>query len=256
MIFIISLIKLRLMAKLDWLSILIYIWVFCLYLIISKIIFTITWFFFKITYIFEETKDYTISYKSPIFGGPAYLYDYITAGIPMLFWGFLFFIISFFILVCFLLWITLKDIPILNQLVKGTPFSELQDIFDAILDSNLFPPLFRTYSRELTELIKKSIRKKQGKSENDLVEKFESKSKNILDNSFYNDIKNFYIKKDFYYINAYKYYKHNTDAKLCKQYKIITPDMSDNDIGSIMADNSSISQKINANDLILNKNNI
>ena len=44
--------------------------------------------------------------------------------------------------------------------------------------------------------------------------------------------------------------------KLCKQYKIITPDMSDNDIGSIMADNSSISQKINANDLILNKNNI
>ena len=149
------------MAKLDWLSIIIYIWIFCLYLIISKIIFTITWFFFKITYIFEETKDYTISYKSPIFGGPSYLYDYITAGLPMLFWGFLFFLISFFILACFLLWITLKDIPILNQLVKGTPFSELQDIFEAILDSHLFPPLFRKYSRELTELIKKSIKKKK-----------------------------------------------------------------------------------------------
>ena len=239
------------MAKLDWLTILIYIWIFCLYLIISKIIFTITWFIFKITYVFEETKDYTISYKSPIFGAPSHLYDYITASLPMLFWGLLFFLITFFILVCFLIWITLKDIPILNQLVKGTPFAELQGIFEAILDSSLFPPLFRRYSKELTEIIKKSIKKKQN---NDLVEKFESKD--VLNNDYYNDIKNYYKTKDFYYINAYKYYKHNTDAKLYKKYKIITPDMSDSDISSIMADNSSITQKIDANDLVLNKTNI
>ena len=89
-------------------------------------------------------------------------------------------------------------------------------------------------------------------TDKNVVENFFSK-KEYLDDDFYNDIKNYYKMKDNYYIGAYKSYKHSDEASLYKTYKIITPDMDDNEIWGVISENNIVAGKILSQSMVSKK---
>lgn len=245
-------------AKLNIVNIMVYLWIFCLYILISKILFGIFWIFIKVTYVFEETKDYSISYNSPIMGPLSHGYDFITAGPMMVIWAGLFFIITIVILFLMIIWLILGGFPFF--LKKVSPFKELTPIFNAILNRIPFKNIFNKYSNELISILQNSMKEYR----NNLLEKFTDKkvvenfseNKEHIDDDYYNDLKDYYKMKDNYYIGAYKSYKHSDEAALYKTLKIITPDMDDNEISSIIGDNNTVTSKISLQSMVSKKNNI
>lgn len=246
-------------AKLNFVSILVYLWIFCLYILISKIIFGIFWLLYKflgfIGLDIEPFIHYSISYNSPIMGGPAHIYDLITSGPMMIIWAGLFFIITVVILFLMILWL------MFGFFLKGvSPFVELTPIFEAILNIVPAKPVFNRYSEELGSLIKNAMKKYRSAAfekftNKKVVENFSS-DKEHIDDDFYNDLKRYYKIKDNYYTGAYKSYKHSDEASLYKTYKIIIPDMDDNEISGIISENNIVAGRISSQSFISKKNNI
>jgi ABC-type multidrug transport system fused ATPase/permease subunit len=241
-------------AKLNPVNILVYLWIFCLYILISKIVFGLFWLFYKLLawlgIDIETTLRYTGSYDSPVLGGPSHFYDFITAGFMMIVWAGLFFIITVIILILMIIWLIVGPIPILGDaIVNGkSPFEELTPVFNAILNKTSFKNLFGKYGRELKIILQENLRKyRKGVIENfedkEVVEEF-STDKQHIDNDYYNEIEKYYKIKDNYYIGAYKSYKHSDEATLYKSYKIIIPGMDDGEISGIISENSTLTGKI------------
>lgn len=242
-------------AKLNIINIMIYIWIFCLYILISKIIFGIFWLFINITYVFKDLKDYTISYNSPIMGPLAYGYDIITAGPMMIIWAGLFFTITVVILLLMVIWLIIKNILIISFLANKSPFKELTPIFEVILKKVPFKPVFYKYNNEIIEILQlKKIKERAFENFTDkkVIENFSS-NKEYIEDDFYNDIQDFYKMKDNYYIGAYKSYKHSDEASLYKTYKIITPDMDDNEISGVISENNIVASKILSESIVFKK---
>ena len=103
-------------AKLNFVNIMVYLWIFCLYILISKIIFGIIWAIIEVTYVFKDIKNYSISYNSPVMGPLAYGYDIITAGPMMIIWAGLFFIITVIILFLMIIWLILGGFPLFKNI--------------------------------------------------------------------------------------------------------------------------------------------
>ena len=237
-------------AKLNFVNILIYLWIILLYIIISKIFFGLFWLFYKamgmIGIDIEPTVHYVGSYNSPVVGPLAHLYDAITPGPMMIIWSGIFVGITFLILVFMIIWLIFGGFPF--YLKDMSPFKELTPIFKAILNRIPFKPIFIKYNMELTSLLLK-------KNSKTTLEKFSSKKEHI-DNDFYNDIKNYYKMRDNYYIGAYKSYKHSDEASLFKTYKIITPDMDDNEVSGVISENNTVAARISSLSMISKKNKI
>jgi hypothetical protein len=237
-------------AKLNPINIIIYVWIFCLYILISKIVFGLFWLFYKLLGVIgidiEPTLRYTGSYDSPVLGGPSHIYDIITSGFMMIVWAGLFFIITVVILFLMIIWMILGGFPFF--LKEVSPWKELTPVFNAILNKTSFKKLFNKYGGELTTILQESLQKyRKGVIENfantENIEEF-STDKQHIDNDYYNEIKKNYKLKDNYYIGAYKSYKHNDEATLYKSYKIIMPDMDDEEISGIISENSTLTGKI------------
>jgi ABC-type multidrug transport system fused ATPase/permease subunit len=190
--------------------------------------------------------------------GPlAHGYDIITAGPMMIIWAGLFFIITVVILFLMIVWLILKGIPFLSFLANQSPFKELTPIFKAILNRVPFKPVFNRYSRELTSILQDAMKKYRKRSfENftnkKVIENFSSK-KEYIEDDFYNEITNYYKMKDNYYVGAYKSYKHSDEASLYKTYKIITPDMDDNEVSGVISENNTVAGKISSQSMISKK---
>jgi len=242
-------------AKLNIINIMIYIWIFCLYILISKIIFGIFWLFINITYVFKDLKDYTISYNSPIMGPLAYGYDIITAGPMMIIWAGLFFTITVVILLLMVIWLIIKKILFISFLANKSPFKELTPIFEVILKKVPFKPVFNKYNNELIEILQLKKNKKrsfENFTDKKVIENFSS-NKEYIEDDFYNDIQDYYKMKDNYYIGAYKSYKHSDEASLYKTYKIITPDMDDNEVSNVISENNIVSGRILSQSIVSKK---
>ena len=241
-------------AKLNPVNILVYFWIFCLYILISKVMYGLFWLFYKLLawlgIDIETTLHSTMSYDSPVLGGPSHIYDIITSGSMMIFWAGAFFIITVIILFLMIIWLIVGPIPILGDaIVNGkSPFEELTPVFNAILNKTSFKNLFGKYGRELKIILQENLRKyRKGVIENfedkEVVEEF-STDKQHIDNDYYNEIEKYYKIKDNYYIGAYKSYKHSDEATLYKSYKIIIPGMDDGEISGIISENSTLTGKI------------
>jgi ABC-type multidrug transport system fused ATPase/permease subunit len=237
-------------AKLNPINIIIYVWIFCLYILISKIVFGLFWLFYKLLGVIgidiEPTLRYTGSYDSPVLGGPSHIYDIITSGFMMIVWAGLFFIITVVILFLMIIWMILGGFPFF--LKEVSPWKELTPVFNAILNKTSFKKLFNKYGGELTTILQESLQKyRKGVIENfadkEVVEEF-STNKEHIDNDYYNEIKKYYKLKDNYYIGAYKSYKHSDEATLYKSYKIILPGMDDKEVSGIISENSTLTGKI------------
>ena len=242
-------------AKLNFVNIMVYLWIFLLYLLISKIIFGIICVIIEVTYVFKETKNYSFSYDSPVMGPLAHGYDIITAGPMMIIWAGLFFIITVVILFLMIIWLILGDFPF--YLKEASPFKELTPIFKAILNRIPFKPIFNRYSRELTSILQDAMKKYRERAfekftNKKVVENFSS-NKEYIDDDFYNDIQDYYKIRDNYYIGAYKSYKHSDEASLYKTYKIITPDMDDNEVSGVISENNTVSGRISSQSMVSNK---
>ena len=237
-------------AKLNPVNILVYFWIFCLYILISKVVYGLFWAFYKLMGLLgidiETTLHSTMSYDSPVLGGPSHIYDIITSGSMMIFWAGAFFIITVVILFLMIIWMILGGVPFF--LKEVSPWKELTPIFNAILNKTSFKNLFNTYGGELTTILQESLRKyRKGVIENfediETIEEF-STDKQHIDNDYYNEIEKYYKLKDNYYIGAYKSYKHSDEATLYKSYKIIIPGMEDGEISEIISENSTLAAKI------------
>lgn len=234
-------------AKLNFVNIIVYLWIILLYIIISKIIFGLFWLFYKTMGMFgidiEPTVHYVGSYNSPVVGPLAHLYDAITPGPMMIIWSGIFVGITFLILVFMILWLIFGGFPF--YLKDMSPFKELTPIFKAILNRIPFKPVFIKYNMELTSLLLK-------KNSKTTLEKFSSKKEHI-DDDFYNDIQDYYKIRDNYYIGAYKSYKHSDEASLYKTYKIITPDMDDNEVSGVISENNTVAGRISSQSMVSKK---
>lgn len=188
----------------------------------------------------ETTLHSTMSYDSPVLGGPSHIYDIITSGSMMIFWAGAFFIITVIILFLMIIWLIVGPIPIFGDALvnKKSPFEELTPVFNAILNKTSFKNLFNKYGGELTLILQENLRKyRKG-----IIENFANKEH--IDNDYYNEIKKKYKLKDNYYIGAYKSYKHSDEATLYKSYKIILPGMDDKEVSGIISENSTLTGKI------------
>tara|TARA_B110000259_G_C13975267_1_gene386446 strand:+ start:432 stop:1187 length:756 start_codon:yes stop_codon:yes gene_type:complete len=237
-------------AKLNMVNILVYFWIFCLYILISKVLFGLFWLFYKFIgwcgIDIESTIHFVLSYNSILLGAPSRIYDLITSGGMMIFWAGAFFIITVIILFLMIIWMILGGFPFF--LKEVSPWKELTPVFNAILNKTSFKNLFNKYGSELTTILQDNLRKyRKGVIENfadkEVVENF-STDKEHIDNDYYNDIGKYYKIKDNYYIGAYKSYKHSDEATLYKSYKIIIPDMDDGEISGIISENSTLTGKI------------
>lgn len=237
-------------AKLNMVNILVYFWIFCLYILISKVLFGLFWLFYKFIgwcgIDIESTIHFVLSYNSILLGAPSRIYDLITSGGMMIFWAGAFFIITVIILVLMIIWMIFGGFPFF--LKEVSPWKELTPVFNAILNKTSFKNLFNKYGSELTTILQDNLRKyRKGVIENfadkEVVENF-STDKEHIDNDYYNDIGKYYKIKDNYYIGAYKSYKHSDEATLYKSYKIIIPDMDDGEISGIISENSTLTGKI------------
>jgi len=237
-------------AKLNPVNILVYFWIFCLYILISKVMYGLFWLFYKLLawlgIDIETTLHSTMSYDSPVLGGPSHIYDIITSGSMMIFWAGAFFIITVVILFLMIVWMILGGVPFF--LKEVSPWKELTPVFNAILNKTSFKNLFNKYGGELTTILQESLRKyRKGVIENfediETIEEF-STDKQHIDNDYYNEIEKYYKIKDNYYIGAYKSYKHSDEATLYKSYKIIIPGMGDEEISGIISENSTLAAKI------------
>jgi len=243
----ITFIKYRIMAgkniPMDILSMVIYTWITCLIILISKPIYYILNYIIDFTYIFQSLRNYTIGYDSVVIVWAYYLGDYF----PFMYWfhiiydciitstvginicSSLFQYISIGIILLFLIWVALKDIPILGLLVSGQPFKTLKGVFGILLEKiskkrlAKFKNFMEKYILSLFSVLR--IEKSKPVSfENFGTEEISEIP--LIDNDYEEELEDEYKLKieNKYYINAYKYNKHSEMAKIYRTMTIFTPD--------------------------------
>jgi len=227
----------------DILSMVIYTWITCLIILISIPIYYTLNYMIDFSYILKNLRSYTIGYDSVVIVWAYYLGNYF----PFMYWfhiiydsiivstvGFnicwtLFLFISIGIIILFLIWVALKDIPILGLIVSGQPFKSLKGVFEILLEKvpkkrlEKFKEFMKNYVASLFSVLKIE------KSEPVRIENFttgEISEKPSIDNDYKEELEDEYkLKiKNKYYINAYKYNKHSEMAKIYRTMNIFTPD--------------------------------
>jgi hypothetical protein len=214
----------------DILSMVIYVWIFCLIILISIALHVVINFIIDITFIFVPLRKYVFGYGSPIFVWFNIIYDYIIrTPISIIIISILFFSISIGIIILFLIWIALKDMFIIGLLVRGPPFSTLKGIFNIILEK--IPSKKRTRFVNYIQKHSNNLVKYLKIDEINLSLNETFAVQNITEEPHFGDEYSDEIGDEYkmkiknnYFINAFKYNKQNEMAKNYKNMKIITPD--------------------------------
>lgn len=259
------------MAKFNFVSIIVYVWIISLIIVVSKIFVQLFNTLIDDTLIFKSLKDYTFGMKSPIMFIPCKIYQIITVASLMSVWGILLGAISIFIIILLIIWQIIIAIWWLKFIAGWSPFKELTPIFKAIIGDTSFGKALETYTSELAKIIEKKVEVnyKGAMTENfenykkpdKAIEKFANKkgkneedddinNSKYLDNYYYTDLEEKYKSYDNYYIGAYKNYQHSKDAEIYKNYKIITPDMKDKELSTALFNNNILQTQVNATSLL------
>jgi len=214
----------------DILTLVIYLWIFCLISLIIIILFSILNALIDGTWIFRDLRKYVIGFGSPIGAIPSFVYYYILASpLGIIILAIIFIIISLGVLILFLIWVALKDMFIIKVLVKGPPFSTLKGIFEIMLEKipSRQRMRFINYMQKHAYNMVKYL--KLDEINSSLNESFAVQ--NIVEKPHFSDEYNDEIGDEYkmriknnYFINAFKYNKQNEMAKTYKNMKIITPD--------------------------------
>ena len=214
----------------DILSVVIYIWIFCLITLIIVLLFYILNFIIDATYVFVDLRKFTIGNGSMFwFLNIIYYYTVAsTTGIVIL--VIILVIITLGIIILFLIWVALKDVFILKLLVRGRPFSTLKGVFNIMLESipskrrRRFVNYMQKHGLFMVKYLKVDEINSSSLTENFAVQ-------NIIEKPHFSDEYNDEIGDEYklkiknnYFINAFKYNKQNEMAKNYKNMKIITPD--------------------------------
>lgn len=252
---------------LNFWSILVYIWIFCLYMIIFKSIGTIIIIIINISPL-KDFKDSTIGYDSPIFWNICVIYDYLLSSwVAMIIYAVLLVAITFVFLILWVFYHFFKMLGMLaGNLHKKTPFPEVMNIIKMI-DREKSAQIVLKYYRE--ELIKILLKTKILKSleelnytgtenfTNNTIETFvfSQKSDEYINEDLTVELKDKYEDENFYYIDAFRHNSHKKQAMIYKNMKILTPSMDEAAINSRNGENVQEFTNINLA-YITNLNNI
>ena len=205
----------------KFISILIYIWFFCLIIMFYRFIIVNIFIIIHLTPFSTIIYD-TVGYGSPIFIYPNYLLDIISAPMLMTMYGITFGIITTIILVLFIIWLIIRKIPFVSAEAKKPPFTELLDIFNVLLGETTFYSFAFKNLLTLFNLFLSLFKKK---------EQFQNfKEPNIKENiyitelqkNYYDKAKKYYEEKNTYLIDLTKAKEHTKEANILNKILIST----------------------------------
>jgi hypothetical protein len=245
---------------LNFWSIVVYIWIFCLYMILFKSIGEIILFLIDYSPL-KDFKDNTIGYGSPIFYIICFIYEYLLSSwYFMVGYAIIFTLISFTFIILWVIYHVLK-IPIIafftQNLYRKSPFKDIMKIIDLLDRKSMFTDVLKYYRDELIKVLMntsyfKSILEsnpdynEKFTNDNNIVEEFASYSNNnqYITEDLRDELKDKYKEKNLYYIEAFRHNSHKKSASLYKGLKIQTPLMDDNVVAKLLSDNMDIAANI------------
>ena len=209
-------------VSLTFISILIYIWFFCLFIILYRFIIV------NLFYIFHQTPFSTvifdtIGYGSPVFYGPNIILDIISSPGLMSFYGIIFGVLTAFIIVAFIVWIIIQGIFFVSWMAYVSPFTELMDVFNVFLGKSTFSSFAFKNLLALFSIFLGFFKKKES-FQNFQIPNNINGSKYIteLQKNHYEKAKKHYEEEKPYFINVAKAREHTRDANILKSLAIPT----------------------------------
>lgn len=268
-------------SPLNFWAIVVYIWIFCLYMLLFKSIGEIILFMIDHSP-FKDTKDNTIGYGSPIFWIVCFVYEYLLSSwYLMVVYAIVFTIITLVFLILWLVYHIIKPLGfITGNAHKKPPFKNIMVIIDMLDRKSTFTKVLQYYRDELINIIVntkffKSITdfnsmntenfttyasedsdvSKDTSGTEDIIEDFAvPENTEYITDDFREELKDKYEEKNYYYIDAYKHNFHKKSAMIYKSFKIRTPLMDDNALKEIYTFNFEKGNNIGTtNQQILNK---
>jgi hypothetical protein len=269
-------------ASLNFWAIVVYIWIFCLYMLLFKSIGEIILFMIDHSP-FKDTKDNTIGYGSPIFWIVCFVYEYLLSSwYLMVVYAIVFTIITLVFLILWLVYHIIKPLGfITGNYHTKSPFKNIMVIIDMLDRKSTFTKVLQFYRDELIKIIvntkffksitdfnsantenfttyasEDSDASKDASGTEDIIEDFVTASENseYINDDFREELKDKYEEKNYYYIDAYKHNSHKKSATIYKTLKIRTPLMDDNAVKDIYTFNLNEGNNIGiTNQQILNK---
>jgi hypothetical protein len=254
-------------SPLNFWSILVYIWIFCIYMILFKTIGEIILFLIDMSPL-KDCKDNTIGYGSPVFWNVCFIYEYLLSSwYAMIVYAVLVVVITIVFLILWVAYHFFKMLGILaGNIHTKSPFKDVMEIINMLDRKTKYTKVLQYYRDELikilmsTEFFKSYAESNPGNTENftnNTIETFvfSQKSDEYIYEDLTVELKEKYQEKNYYYIEAYRHNSHKKKAMLYKNLKIITPSMEDKDIQAIYSKNLEVSNNINIAHLT-NLNNI
>ena len=221
-------------VSLTFISIMIYIWFFCLFIILYRFIIVNLFAIFHLTSFSTVIYD-TVGYGSPVFYGPNILLDIISTPGLMSFYGIVFGILTTLILVLFIVWIIIQGIFIISWAAYLSPFTELMDTFKVIMGKTPFTSFAFKNIQALFSIFLSFFRKKESfqnyEGFQDLMNKFKYISE--LQKNHYDKAKKHYNDKNNYLIDVTKAKEHSKDANILKN--LVIPTSKDDQIAASIA---------------------
>lgn len=221
-------------VSLTFISIMIYIWFFCLFIILYRFIIVNLFAIFHLTPFSTVIYD-TIGYGSPIFYGPNILLDIISSPGLMSFYGIVFGVLTALILVLFILWIIIKGIFLISWAAYMSPFTELMDTFNVIMGKTTFTSFAFKNIQALFSIFLSFFRKKESFQNYEGFQNLMNKYKYIteLQKNHYDKAKKHYDDKNNYLIDVAKAKEHSKDANILKN--LVIPTSKDDQITASIA---------------------
>jgi hypothetical protein len=258
-------------APLNFWAILVYVWIFCVYMILFKTIGEIILFIIDMSPL-KDTKDNTIGYGSPIFWTICFIYEYLLSSwYLMIVYAVLLFFITIIFLILWLIYHIIKPLGFLTgNAHKKSPFKDVMEIINMLDRKSKFTDVLQYYRDELikilmsTSFFKSLTESNPANAENftvtkDVEENFTSSPENTqiqyIDEDLREELKDKYKEKNYYYIDAYRHNSHKKSAAIYKSLKILTPSMDESAIGKVYSANFDAANNINIT-YLTNLNNI
>lgn len=257
-------------SPLNFWSILVYAWIFCVYVILFKIIGEAILFIIDMSPL-KDFKDNTIGYGSPIFWSICFIYEYMLGSwYAMIVYAVALFFITIIFLLIWLVYHIIKPFGFFTgNYHKGSPFKDVMGIINMLDRKTKFTKVLQDYRDELIKIIMKLevfkslndptvlTAEKFTIGDEDIVEEFimAPVNREYIDEDLTLELKDKYEEKNFYYIDAYKHNLHNKSAKIYKTLQILTPSMDDAAIGNVYTTNAQELNNINFK-YLTNMNNI
>lgn len=251
-------------SPLNFWSILVYVWIFCVYVILFKIIGEVILFIIDMSP-FKDFKDNTIGYGSPIFWSICFIYEYmLSSWYAMIAYAVLLVVITIIFLLIWIVYHVIKPFGFFTgNAHKGSPFKNVMGIINMLDRKTKFTKVLQDYRDELIKIIMKleifkslnvpTVPTEKFTIDNeDIFEEFVTAPVNreYINEDLTLELKDKYKEKNFYYIEAYKHNSHKKSANIYKTLQILTPSMDDAAISNVYITNAQELNNINFKYLI------